>query len=324
MKTTMLRLCAVAAFLAVMALSATAQAPGAPSAAPVQTDLGKVEIKTTKVSNNFYAIEGMNCPRVSSCATIGALVGPDGVLLVDSGSVPEIIGMTVAALRQITDKPIRFMINTHVHGDHVAGNESLGKMGVLIFAREELRRALANPAPAANGTPTPPAPLAALPVVTYQGRMTFHMNGEDVEAIPVPVAHTDGDTMVRFPVADVIMTGDFFRNIGYPDMNLASGGSLKGMLDGLGMLIGLTGPNTKIVPGHGVITDRARVIAFRDILLVLRDRVASLIQQGKTVEEVVATHPNADYDGRLVLSQRGAGGSEATLRQLYAQLKGAK
>ena len=324
MKTAVLRLSAVAAFLAVMAVSATAQTPGVPSAAPVPTDVNKVEIRATKVSSNFYAIEGFNCPRLSSCGTVGALVGPDGVLLVDSGSYPEVTGKIVAAVRQITDRPIRFMINTHVHGDHTAGNENLGNMGVLIFAREELRHALASPAPAANGSPTPPAPPAALPVVTYQGRMTIHMNGEDVEAIPIPVAHTNGDTMVRFPTADLIMTGDFFRNLGYPDMNRASGGTLKGMLDGLGVLIGLAGPNTKVIPGHGAITDRARVIAFRDMLLVLRDRVADLIQQGKTVDEIVAAHPNADYDERLVLSTRGAGASEATLRQLYAELKGAK
>ena len=159
-------------------------------------------------------------------------------------------------------------------------------------------------------------------MVTYRGRLTFHMNGEDVEAIHVPRAHTDGDTLVRLPAADVIMTGDIFRNLGYPDMNLASGGSLKGMLDGLGVIIGLAGPNTSVVPGHGAITDRARVIAFRDRLLALRDRVATLMQQGKTVDEIVAARPNADYDQRLALSPSGSGGSEATLRQLYAELKG--
>ena len=307
-----------------MVLVAKAQTPAVPPAIPDQTDVAKIELRTTKVSGNVYAIEGFRCSnkRLSSCATVGALVGPDGVLLVDSGSFAQLTDRIVAALRPITDKPVRFLINTHLHSDHVAGNENFGRMGALILGPEELRRRLLNPDPAPNGAPTPPAPALALPMVTYRGRLPFHMNGEDVEAIHVPRAHTDGDTLLRFPAADVIMTGDIFRNLGYPDMNLASGGSLQGMLDGLGVIIGLAGPNTRVVPGHGAITDRARVIAFRDMLLALRDRVATLMQQGKTVDEIVAARPNADYDQRLALSPSGSGGSEATLRQLYAELKG--
>ena len=303
---------------------AKAQTPAAPPVIPDQTDVSKVELRTANVNGSVYAIEGFRCSnrRLSSCATVGAFVGPDGVLLVDSGSFPQLTDRIVAALLPITDKPVRFLINTHPHSDHVAGNENFRKMGALILGPEDLRRRLVNPEPGPNGTPAPtPPPGLALPVITYQERLVFHMNGEDVEAIHVARAHTDGDTVVRFPAADVIMTGDIFRNLGYPDMNLASGGSLEGMLHGLGIIIGLAGPKTRVVPGHGDITDRARVIAFRDMLLVLRDRVAALMQQGKTVEEIVAARPNAEYDQRLALSPSGSGGSEATLRQLYAELK---
>src|SRR4029079_2617384 len=124
-----------------------------------------------------------------------------------------------------------------------------------------------HPAPGANGAPGTPAPHIALPLVTYSGPLTFHMDGEEVEAIPVRVAHTDGDTMVRFHMADILMTGDFYRSVGYPNIDRTNGGSLNGMLDGLGIVAGLAGPNTKIIPGHGPTVDRMAVMAHRDMIL---------------------------------------------------------
>ena len=155
-----------------------------------QPDFSKVEIKTTKIAANFYTLEGQG-------GVIGVLTGPDGVLMVDSQFAP-LTPKIVAAIKQISDKPIRFMINTHVHPDHTGGNENLGKMGVTIFAREQLRDRLIHPAPGANGNVPPSAPAPALPLVTYSGPVTFHMNGEEVRLIPIPRAHTDGDTLVRF------------------------------------------------------------------------------------------------------------------------------
>jgi cyclase len=308
---------AVLASFAVMVLSANAQAPagqaGAPPAAAAPPDFSKVEIKTTKIANNFYTLEGQG-------GTIGILVGPDGILMVDDEFAP-LSQKIVTAIRQVSNAPIRFLINTHVHGDHTGGNENFGKMGATIFAREELRTRLIHPNPAANGAPTPGAPAAALPVVTYTGHVTFHMDGEDVEAIPIPRAHTDGDTLVRFPVADVIMTGDFFRSVGYPNIDRANGGSLNGMLDGLGFVIGVAGPNTKIIPGHGAISNRADIIAHRDMILAIRDRVAKLIEQGKGADEVVAAHPTADYDSKV---PQAAMTSDRFVGQLYAELKAAK
>ena len=258
-----------------------------------------MQIKTTKISSDFYTLEGQG-------GTIGVLAGPDGILMVDAEFAP-LTDKIVAAVRQISPAPIRFLINTHVHGDHTGGNENLGKMGVTIFAREELRARLMQPVPAANGTPGVPAPPAALPVVTYRSPITFHMDGEDAEAIPIPRAHTDGDTLVRFPASDVIMTGDFFRSVGYPNIDRANGGSLNGMLAGLGVTIGLMGPNTKAIPGHGPITDRAGIIAHRDLILALRDRVLQLVQQGKTLDEVLAAHVTADYDARIPQAQGNLG-----------------
>lgn len=273
-------------------------------------DFSKVEIKTTKVAGNFYTLAGQG-------GTIGVLAGPEGVLMVDSQFAP-LTEKIVAAIRQISTGPIRFVINTHLHGDHTGGNENLGKMGVTIFAREQLRARLAKPAPGANGAPGVPAPPAALPMVTYNAPMTIHMNGEDVDLIPVPGAHTDGDTMVRFHNADVIMTGDFYRALGYPNIDRTNGGTLAGMLDGLNAVVNIAGPSTKIVPGHGPIVDKTAVAAHRDMIVALRDKMAPLVGQGKTLEEVTAAKLTADYDARVA----GAGTTgDRFVGQLYNELK---
>jgi cyclase len=301
-----------------MAALTYAQAPGAaPAAAPAPPDFSKVEIKTTKVADNFYTLEGQG-------GTIGVLAGPDGVFLVDTQFAP-LTGKIVAAVKQISPNPIRFVVNTHVHGDHTGGNENLGKMGAVIFAREELRGRLMNPAPAANGTPVPPAPAVALPVVTYRGRVTFHMDGEEAELIPIQRAHTDGDTLVYFHNDNVLMTGDFYRSAGYPNIDRVNGGSLNGMIDGLGVVIGMAGPNTKIIPGHGPTVDRAAVIAHRDMILALRDRVAGLVKQGKTADEVLAAHVTSDYDAKVPLAPGATDRfGDRFSGQLYAEIKGTK
>jgi cyclase len=286
---------------ALLATTVYAQAP--------QPDFSKVEIKTTKISNTFYTLDGQG-------GTIGVLVGPDGIFMVDSQFAP-LSQKIAAAIHQISDKPIRFMVNTHVHPDHTGGNENFAKMGVTIFSRDELRWRLAHPAPAANGAAGVAAPAAALPVVTYDGPVTIHMDGEDVHLVPIHRAHTDGDTLVYFPINDVLMTGDYFRSIQFPNIDRANGGSLNGMLEGIGVTIGMAGPKTKIIPGHGPTVDRAALIAHRDMILAIRDKVAALVDQGKSVDEVLAAKPTSDYDSIPNASTT----SERFVRQLYAELK---
>ena len=290
---------------AAFALAIALQAPAAQ--APAQPDFSKVEIKTTKLAPNFYTLEGQG-------GTIGVLVGPDGVFMVDSQFAP-LSEKIAAAIRQISDRPIKFMVNTHVHGDHTGGDENFAKMGVTIVARDELRARLAAPA---NG-PKPSA--AALPIVTYKGGMTFHMNGEDVQLIAVPVAHTDGDTMVRFPNADVIMTGDFYRSLGYPNIDRANGGTLNGMLAGLQAVVDAAKPTTRIVPGHGAVVDKNAVAAHREMIMAIRDKVAALVKQGKTQQDVVAAKPTSDYDAKV---PQAAQTSDRFVGQLYAEVSGAR
>jgi len=240
--------------------------------------------------------------------------------MVDSQFAP-LTDKIVAAIKQVSSAPIKFLINTHVHGDHTGGNENLGKMGVTIVAREELRNRLAHPAPGANGAPGTPAPAAALPVITYDSPITFHMDGENVQAIPIPKAHTDGDTLVYFPNANVIMIGDYFRSLGYPNIDRANGGSLPGMLAGIDKAISLCNATTKVVPGHGAITDRNGLIAHRDMIVAIRDKIAPMVSQGKTLPEVVAAKPTADYDAKVP----GVGTTgERFIGQVYAELKAGK
>jgi len=283
------------------------------ASAQQQTDYSKVEIKTTKLAENFYTLEGQG-------GTISVLTGPDGVLLVDSQFAP-LTDKLVAAIKKISDKPIRFLIDTHVHGDHTGGNANFAKLGVTIFSREQLRSRLAHPNPAADGTPGKPAAPEALPVVTYDGPVTIHLNGENVRLLPVRNAHTDGDTLVSFPEHDILAVGDYFRTAGYPVVDINNGGTLPGILEALSVTIGRAGPHTKIIPGHGAISDRNGLIAQRDLILAVRDKVAALAAQGKTLEEVIAAKPTAEFDASIPgANQQGA---ERFIKWLYAEIKAA-
>jgi len=276
-----------------------------------QTDYSKVEIKATKLASNFYTLDGAG-------GTIGVLTGPDGVFMVDSQFAP-LSDKIAAAIKQISGgAPIKYMINTHVHGDHTGGDENFGKMGVTIISRPELRNRLAHPNPGPNGQPGMPMPLAGLPVLTYTGSLTFQMDGEEVRVLAIPRAHTDGDSMVQFVNADVIMTGDFYRSVQYPNIDRANGGSLLGLEDGLARVIALCGPNTKVVPGHGAIVDRAAVMAHRDIVVAVHRKVADLIKQGKSQDEVIAAKPAAEFTSRI----KEVGMTEDRfVGQVYAELK---
>lgn len=281
-----------------------------PLAAQQQADYSKVQIRTTKIGDNLYALEGQG-------GAISVLTGSDGVFLVDTQYAP-LTEKLVAAIRALSDRPIRFVVNTHVHGDHTGGNENFARLGATILARDQVRWRLAHPQAQANGTPSVAAPAAALPVITYDSPITLHVDNETVRLLPVLSAHTDGDSLVQFVNHDVLAVGDLFRTEGYPVADLNNGGSLKGLFAALDATIALAGPQTQIVSGHGPVSNRAGVVAQRELLATVRDRVARLVAQGKTQEEVLAARPTADLDAQVPL---GASTSERFVKMLYSEIR---
>jgi glyoxylase-like metal-dependent hydrolase (beta-lactamase superfamily II) len=301
----MVRVALAVAVLA--ALAAGRMSAQAPAAAP--PDYSKVEIQSTQLAPNFYRFEAVGPVLVGNAA---AFTGPDGVFLVDA-MFPQLNDKLVAAIKKVSDGRIRWLVNTHHHPDHSRGDPSFGAMGVTIMSRDELRAHLAS-----GNNPMAPA---GLPVITYKNPVTMHINGEDVQLIPVMNAHTDGDTMVYFPKADVIMTGDFYRSIQYPNIDRNNGGSLKGVIDGLNAVVALAKPSTKIVAGHGPVVDKTAIAANIELINTIRTRVAALVAQGKTQEEVIAAKPLADLDAKV--QQVGTTG-DRFLGQVYAELKAGK
>ena len=252
-------------------------------------DFSNVEIVPHHVAGGVYYLEGAG-------GNIGLSVGEDGVVMIDDQFAP-LTEKIVAAIRTLSDGDIRFVINTHVHGDHTGGNENLGRMGVAILARDEVRVRLAE-------TQAP----EALPVLTYSDAITVHLNGDEVHAFPVPPAHTDGDSFIHFRSADVLHLGDVFRTTGFPYIDVANGGTVDGTLEALAVAIGMAGPDTKIIPGHGGVSTRDDVRAFRDMILDVRGRVAELVERGMTLEEVVAARPAAAYEAQWGDPERFLGG----------------
>jgi glyoxylase-like metal-dependent hydrolase (beta-lactamase superfamily II) len=275
-----------------------------------QQDFSQVQIKVHQVAGNVHYLEGQG-------GNVGVLVGDDGVLMIDDQFAP-LSEKLVAALKTLSQKPVRLLVNTHVHGDHTGGNENFGKMGIDIVAHDNVRVRLAR---GVNGGA--PAPAVALPIMTFGDTMAVHLNGETIKVGKLPPAHTDGDSYIHFVNADVIHAGDVYRTTGYPGVDGANGGTVQGTIDALQMLVDMAGPNTKILPGHGVVSTRDAVAAFRTNTIEAQRRVTDLIKQGMTLEQVVAANPTADLAAKFVTSgpQPDAAATQRFLTQFYNALK---
>lgn len=229
---------------------------------------------------------------------IGVSSGPDGVFLIDDQYAP-LTPKIEAAVRTFSDGPFRFVLNTHWHPDHTGGNENMGKAGAVLVAHENARKRLSvGQFMAAFNRTEPPAPKGALPIVTFTEAVTFYLNDDELHAFHVPNAHTDGDVIVQFRKANVVHMGDTYTSRTYPFIDLGSGGSVNGILVAADTVLALIDDQTKVIPGHGPLSNQAELRAYRDMVAAVRDRVKALIAQGKTREQVLAEKPTAPFDGK--------------------------
>ena len=268
-------------------------------------DLGELAI--WPVRDGIYMIVGAG-------GNTTVQVGDDGVLVVDTklGTAADAL---LAAIREISDKPIRYVVNTHWHADHIGGNELIAKSGSTI-AGGNVSGAIADAGEGAaviahenvlvrmSGGETPP-PFAAWPTVTlFMPQKDLYFNGEPIEILHQPAAHTDGDSLVFFRRSDVVSTGDVFTTTGYPVIRSGDGGGIDGVIAALNHIIEITIPKEKqeggtlVIPGHGRLCDEADVVEYRDMVTIIRDRIRSMIEMGMTLRQVQAAKPTADYDGR--------------------------
>ena len=227
---------------------------------------------------------------------VGVSVGADGAFIIDDQFAP-MTERIIAAVAELTDQPIAFVANAHWHGDHTGSNENLGRLGYTIVAHENVHlRMSSKQYHLFFKAGTRPHPPDALPVITYDDRMTFYLNGEVIEVIHLPVAHTDGDSVFYFRDANVLHTGDAFINRGYPPIDIASGGTIKGLIEAVNRMLEIVDDDTIIIPGHGPLADRARMFEIRDMLAEARARVVDLIDQGLSLDEIKAAKPLAALD----------------------------
>jgi glyoxylase-like metal-dependent hydrolase (beta-lactamase superfamily II) len=237
----------------------------------------------------IYMLEGNG-------GNIGLLTGAQGTLMIDD-QYPQESGAVTAAVKAISDQPITFLLNTHWHGDHTGGNPHFGREGALIVAHDNVRQRLQSGGEiAAFAMTVPPAVPEALPVVTFSDSMGLHWNGQTIDLIHPAPAHTDGDTVVYLREANVVHTGDLYFNGLYPFIDASSGGSVRGMVSGVDAILARIDDKTRIIPGHGPLSDKAGLVAYRTMLATVMERVAALKTAGKTRDQVIAAKPTADFD----------------------------
>src|SRR6195952_4324556 len=296
--TFMLRIGTIA-LAATLLLAGTAIAQQPPAAAPPPPDFSKVEIKTTDLGDKVYMLEGQG-------GNITVAVAGDGIIMVD-GQYGPLHDKIKTAIAGISKQPIKYLINTHFHGDHTGGNELFAKDGVAVIAEINVKNRLAaGTTNGLTGAKVPPASQGALPTKTYTGAFKIRLSGRVADLKHIANAHTDGDTYVWFKTANVLSTGDTFTNGRYPNIDFANGGNIKGMIAATDAYLKLANAKTRIVPGHGPLADKAALTEYRTMLTTARDRMAQLGKAGKSEDDVVAAKPFADLDKKWAPTELAA------------------
>ena len=262
------------------------------TAHPVLAQDKPVEYKPTPLSDTVTMIQGRG-------GNIAVSAGEDGVFVIDD-QYSHLVDQLLAAIGKVSDEPIRFVINTHYHGDHVGGNEVVGQSGGVIIAHDNIRKRMSSDQFNYFWNSTTPAwPGDALPVVTFNDRVTLHLNGEPVTAYHVPRGHTDGDSIIHFPESNIVHMGDIFFYGLYPFIDLDGGGTVQGMIAGVELGLELSDENTRVIPGHGSLTDRAGLLSYHAMLVEMQGIVQGMIDQGMSLQEVVAANPTLKWDKEL-------------------------
>jgi len=278
-------------------------------------DFSKVNIEVIKVSGTVYMLKGAG-------GNIGASVGDDGIVIVDDQYAP-LADKIQAALKGITDKPVRFVINTHYHEDHTGSNEYFQKTAPII-AHDNVRKRLEEGGVAGNGASVKfdakPQPKGALPIITFDHDVTVHLNGEDIRALHFPAGHTDGDSIIYFPKSNVVHMDDDFVTYGFPFIDVSSGGSIDGMIDGVEKAIAQLPADVKVIPGHGPVSSLDDVRTYIKMLKDTRETVRAALKQKKTLDQMKKDKildPWKKYSGDFI-------SEDAYLETLYNSLTGSK
>lgn len=259
-----------------------------PSQAQME-DFETVEIKTIPVNENIYMLEGTG-------GNIGVAIGEDGVFLIDDQFAP-LTNKIKTAIAQISDQPIRFLINTHWHFDHTGGNENLGQEGVIIVAQDQVRQRMSiGQFIGGLNMQIEPTPDIGLPIITFNDQVTFYLNNDTIKVIHLEPSHTDGDSIIFFQNANVIHTGDIYFNGIYPFIDNSSGGSINGVINSVDQILMLANEETKIIPGHGNLSNKQELLNYRDMLIEIRQKIQEYIDQGLSIEEILALNPTANFD----------------------------
>jgi len=273
-----------------------------------QTPWERIEIRVVeRMAPNLFVLHGSQGldpahPDASGGRAM-VLFGPDGILMVDTQN-RQVAEKTLKAIRSFTDGPFRVLVNTHVHSDHTGANAFFAKQGALIYAQQNLHDEMLRPPARGNGQPAPAPDMAGIPAATYrynrategEPAVTFTMNGETVDFVPMMPSHTAGDTIVRFRKANAIYIEDFYRNFGYPFADQANGGSIRGMLEAIDLIGRLAGPDTTLIPGHGTLVKKGDLLPYRAMLVDVLAKVKTLREQGKALKDVLAANLTAPYD----------------------------
>ncbi|AYB31374.1 MBL fold metallo-hydrolase [Chryseolinea soli] len=253
-----------------------------------QPNYDTVRIRPVLVSNNLYMLKG-------SGGNIGVLIGNDGTLMIDDQFAP-LSNKINGAIKTLSPGEIKFLINTHIHGDHTGGNDNFKKMGITILAQDQVRERMTRETVNRMNEKVPPREKDALPDITFADKLNLHINNEDIELIHFDPGHTDGDVIVHFKKANVYHMGDMFVTYGYPFIDVSSGGSVNGMIAALDKVLALMDDNAKVIPGHGEVSTKADVKVFRDRLADIRDQVAAALKKGKKKEDLASLGITDKYD----------------------------